>query len=328
MAQPVTCSSYSSDEDVWLIISKTHIKFGLLVVVSGAFICAILQWILRRRRRIELKGKRILITGAAMGIGRETAKLLFQRGCTVVLWDIQEGPMKELVEQLNSTVLNHSPQAFSVSCDVSSKNSVEKAAQQSHECVGHFDVVINNAGVVNGKYLSDASHEELVRTQSVNFVGTCFVTKEFIQSFISRRSGHIINVSSLMGMMWGTRLSDYCASKFAVVGFTHCVRMELRKLTGGSVLCTLVCPFAVNTGMFRGMQTNFQWLFPVLDSQYVASRIVGAIEYQEEMVVIPPILHWIISFLFLLPLCVQDFVLAVCGGMHGMDGFTGHVESK
>jgi all-trans-retinol dehydrogenase (NAD+) len=262
----------------------------------------------------------VLITGAAMGIGREIAKILAKRGCSLVLWDIQKSLIDELAAELQSQ--NPSIRIIVVHCDLANRDSIREAINQT-KVAGNVDILINNAGIVSGKHLVDLSPEEIAKTMAINFHGTCSTIQGFLPDMIARKSGHIVNVSSLMGLMWGTALTDYCASKFALVGFTHCLRMELKKLSAGNVTCSLICPFAINTGMFEGMQTNFQWLFPVLDATHVADRIVTATEYREEMVVIPTVIYWINSLLPVLPLWLQDYIADTCGGMHGMDEFVG-----
>jgi all-trans-retinol dehydrogenase (NAD+) len=101
---------------------------------------------------------------------------------------------------------------------------------------------------------------------------------------IARRGGHVVTISSLMGMLPGASLSDYCASKFATVGLTQCLRLEMIKLTGGAVSTSLICPYVIKTDMFQGITVSFQWLFPVLRPRFVASKVLEAVQYKHATV--------------------------------------------
>jgi len=142
----------------------------------------------------------------------------------------------------------------------------------------------------------------------------------------STRSGHIVTIASASGYIGVARLADYAASKWAAVGFDESLRAELRKVAPG-VLTTVVCPFYINTGMFRGVRSRFPWLLPILEEDDVAERVVRAIRNGTRRVVLP----WPVQMLPLLrvlPVGVFDWIANFLGVNTSMDEFVGRGGGK
>jgi all-trans-retinol dehydrogenase (NAD+) len=138
---------------------------------------------------------------------------------------------------------------------------------------------------------------------------------------LERNSGHVVTISSAAGIIGVTGLADYSASKFAVFGFDEAIRMELRRLKS-RVKTTVVCPFFIDTGMFRGIKTRVPLLFPVLKSSRAARRIVQAVLRDKPRLIMPRIA----GTAFLLRLChpgVLDFMADFWRISHMMDDFKG-----
>ena len=288
----------------------------------GSFTIVILSIIQRYFPcRRDITGQNVLITGAGMGIGREMAFKFADEGCNLILWDINE----ELILKVSQELMQKYPDiiVFICQCDVSKQIAVHEAAFKTLSKVNHVDILVNNAGIVSGNQFLILQPNQIERTMGVNFFASCWTCKEFLPKMIERQSGHIVTISSLMGLIAGAGLTDYCASKFAVLGFAHALRMELYNYAPNKVFSTIICPYAINTGMFAGIQVNFQWLFPILTPEEVAIRVVNAVIYKEIMVVIPWTVEWIECLTRLLPMQIRDYINIICGGLHGMDHFTG-----
>lgn len=129
--------------------------------------------------------------------------------------------------------------------------------------LGAVDIVINNAGVVNGRMFLDAEDEHLERTMKVNIMAHMWMLKAYLPAMLARNSGYIVTVASTMGYAPAVGLSDYCASKHAAVGFHESIRLELRRLNS-AVRTLLVCPYATSTGMFEGIQVSAGGRYNVL----------------------------------------------------------------
>jgi all-trans-retinol dehydrogenase (NAD+) len=138
---------------------------------------------------------------------------------------------------------------------------------------------------------------------------------------LERDAGHLVTVSSAGGLVGTARLVDYCASKFAAVGFDEALRLELRRL-GSAVRTTVVCPFYIDTGMFAGAKTRFPWILPILKPEKVARRVVRAVERDQARVIMPSFVRAVFPSR-LLPVTVFDALMGFFGINQSMDDFVG-----
>ena len=159
-------------------------------------------------------------------------------------------------------------------------------ADEVRAAAGDVDVLVNNAGIVSGRPLLELPDERIERTFAVNTLALFWTTKAFLPAMKARGSGHIVTVASAAGLIGTARETDYAASKFAAVGFNEALRQELRRSAPG-VQTTVVCPFYVDTGMFKGVKTRFPLLLPVLKEQDVADRVLKAIQHDQPLVQMP-----------------------------------------
>jgi len=264
-----------------------------------------------------LLGKTVLITGAASGIGRLMALKIAQRGARLVLWDVNV----QRLDELHAELATQGVAAHTHTCDLADRDAIRTSAERVlHDC-GGVDVLINNAGIVNGKSLLDSSDDEIERTFRINTLALFSTTRAFLPGMLARGAGHVVNIASAAGLAGVPRLADYSASKFAVVGFDESLRLELEQL-GSQVITTLVCPSFIDTGMFRGAKTRFSWLMPILAPDDAAERIVRAIEADRRRLLMP---RFVLAALVVraLPPRAFDALMAFFGINHSMDEFTG-----
>jgi len=242
-----------------------------------------------------LTGKNVLITGAASGLGTLLARKTAARGANVILWDVDHLGLSNVAAELRKD-------GHTVEC-------------------GTIDVLINNAGIVSGKYLSELTDKEIENTFAVNVLAHFWTVRAFLPDMLEQNDGHVVTISSAGGILGAPRLTDYSASKFAVLGFDESLRLELRQLQA-NVRTTVVCPYYMNTGMFSGVTTRFSWLLPILAADDVASRIITAIEKDRARLVIP----WFVYVtwpLRALPIAWFDRLARFLGITEGMNQFTG-----
>jgi all-trans-retinol dehydrogenase (NAD+) len=202
--------------------------------------------------------------------------------------------------------------------DVTDQQAVSDAADALPVDV---DVVINNAGIVSGAFLTELTPQQIERTFGVNVLSLYWVTRAFLPGMVQRQRGHIVTIASAAGFVGVAKQTDYSASKHAAVGFAESLRAELRA-SAPKLRTTLVCPYYINTGMFDGVSTRVPWLLPILDEQDVATKTLDAIERDRPLLAMP----WAVRFLpplRVVPMFVFDKLMDALGVNHTMDNFRG-----
>ena len=267
----------------------------------------------------DFTGKNVLITGAASGIGRLMASKIAALGGRLILWDVNQGALEAFGEELKK-------QNYSVStyvCDLSDKDAIYATAEAVRQAHNTVDILINNAGIVAGRPLLEESDADIIRTFAVNTLALFWTSRAFLPDMLKRNSGHIVTVASAAGLVGTPRLIDYCSSKFAAVGYDDALRAELRR-ERSNVKNTVICPYFINTGMFQGAKTRFPWLMPILEPEYVADRIIGAIRSNRYRIIMPRFV-FLTYLVRLLPLSLFDAVMSFLGVNKSMDEFTGRL---
>ena len=270
---------------------------------------------------MNLRGTRILVTGGARGMGLAIAKGAAARGALAVLWDRDAEALRAAEAEVAGA---GAEPAFGQAVDVADREAVDAAAERLTTERGPVDILVNNAGVVSGKRFTDLAPEEVERTLAVNAASLFWTTRAFLPAMIRRGRGRIVTMASAGGLIGVPGLSDYCASKFAAVGFHESLRAELRRAAPG-VGATLVCPFFVNTGMFAGVRTRFPRLLPILEPEAVAEAALRAVERGRALVVRPRFVHSL-KLLRLLPAGWLDPIAAFFGIHAAMDTFAGRLS--
>lgn len=281
----------------------------------------VLYFVPARYREKSIQGDVTLITGGGSGIGRLLALRLAKRGARIVTWDINAEGNEETVRMIRST----GREAHAYTCDLSDREQVYKTAERVKREVGKVTILVNNAGIVIGKKFMDIPDKMIEKTMEVNSLAHFWTCKAFLPEMISSKKGHVVNIASLAGMQGMARLSDYCASKFAAVGFHESLTVELKLDGHTGVHTTVICPYFINTGMFDGAKSS---IIPFLEPEYVAERIERSILLNEEHVVIPGYL----SYLFFLKLMMPSHAFWTLGRSfqveHAMDTFTGRTKKE
>lgn len=274
-------------------------------------------------RRKDVKGEKVLITGAGSGLGRLMSHEFAKLGCTIVCVDMN----KEGNEETARAVKEHGVSAHAYSCDISKREDVYKIMDKIKRDVGEIDILINNAGIVSGKKILQCPDELMQKTMDVNVTAHFWLVKSVLPSMLERNQGHIVSIASLAGFFGSCGQGDYSASKFAAVGFDESLRMELFALGKTGVRTTAICPFYISTGMFDGARTKFPAIMPFLEPQYVVNRIIDGVLCDQEMVIIPRDMNVFIFLKALLP--VKAFtLLSSYLGSHSMDEFRGRQKEE
>lgn len=266
----------------------------------------------------DVRGRIALITGGGDGIGRLLALELASRGATAVIWDLDDARLEATLDEI-ARRSDSKPRGYV--CDVSDRSAVHETAERVRSEVGDPAVVVNNAGVVGGRPFLDLAEGAVERTFAVNVLALYWVTKAFLPAMVERDNGHIVTIASAAGLVGVAGQSDYAASKHAAVGFDESLRAELRRKAPG-VMTTVVCPFYIDTQMFRGVRTRVPFLLPILRPDDVARRIARAIETDRRVLVLPPAVR-MLPVLRALPTGAFDRLMDLLGVNVSMDHFVG-----
>lgn len=213
---------------------------------------------------LELPGRRVAITGGAQGIGRSVAEALIAGGATVALGDVQETAVKQTAADIGAS--GHH-------LDVTDAVSFEAFLDQATQALGGLDVLVNNAGIMPiGPFLQESAGVTR-RTVEIDVLGVLTGTRLAGGRFTRRGSGHIINIASVMGTLASPNAATYCASKYAVVGFSEALRQEWR---GSGVKISAICPGFVRTELIAGMSApGLLERFLVVNPEDVATAVVA-----------------------------------------------------
>lgn len=202
-----------------------------------------------RPRTKPIDGELVLITGAGGGLGRLFAQEFTKHGADVVLWDVNGSSNEQtakLVRELGGT-------AHTYTVDVTDREDVYRNAELIRKDLGRdVTMLVNNAGVVAGERMLECPDELMERTMKVNCHALFWTVKAFLPQMKANNHGHIVTIASVLGLFSTACVEDYCASKFAAVGFHESLAHELLAEEVEGVKTTLVCPYIVDTGMFEG----------------------------------------------------------------------------
>ncbi|HAB07679.1 MAG TPA: acetoin dehydrogenase [Alcanivorax sp.] len=194
----------------------------------------------------DFQNKVAVITGAGSGIGRALARDLAAAGARLALSDVNQVGLQETADSLGLGSDRLITEAF----DVADRDAFYAFAERVTGHFGAAHLVFNNAGVALGATVEDMSYEDFEWLMGINFWGVVHGTKAFLPHLKAAGEGHIVNVSSVFGLIGVPTQSAYNASKFAVRGFTEALRQEL-EMEGGRVSCTSVHPGGIKTNIAR-----------------------------------------------------------------------------
>ena len=193
-----------------------------------------------------------VVTGAGSGIGRHLALQLAQRGAHLAISDIEEQGLNDTAQQLEQ----YGKPVHSAVLDVSNRQAVFDYADTVTKALGPANLVINNAGVALASGdLQTTSLEEFEWLMGINFSGVLYGTKAFLPILEQAKWGHIVNISSLFGIISVAEQAAYNASKFAVRGMTEALRQELDQ-SNSHISCTSVHPGGIKTNIARNARTG------------------------------------------------------------------------
>ncbi len=234
---------------------------------------------------MNFKNKVVVITGASSGIGEATAIEFAKRGAHTVLVARRKEKLLEVEKKLSS----FSGSSFVCQCDVSNKEQVTEMSKKILDKFGRIDILVNNAGFVIYGKVNELSTEEIVAQMETNYFGMIYCTKALLPQMLEQHSGHIVNVASVGASFGVPGIASYCATKYAMLGFSEGLRHEL---DGTGVGLTVVSPIMVRTPLFDHPSFENFSKFSTgisLSSKTVAKTIIKASNSSRLELVVPSV---------------------------------------
>ena len=246
----------------------------------------------------EFNGKVAAVTGAGSGIGRALANNLARRGTHLAISDINDEGLAETMAQCEG----HGIKVTSHHLDVADRSGVFAWADQVVTEHGKVNLIINNAGVALGATVEGMAYDDLEWLMGINFWGVVHGTKAFLPHLKASGEGHVVNLSSVFGLISVPSQSAYNAAKFAVRGFTDTLRMEL-EIEQANVSCTTIHPGGIKTNIAKNARMDpsvtaiagdpnkairdFERMF-ITSPEKAARQILAAVEHDRRRALIGP----------------------------------------
>ncbi|HSI28961.1 MAG: SDR family oxidoreductase [Methylophilus sp.] len=230
---------------------------------------------------MNLKDKRILLTGATGGLGNALAIALANKGAVLSLVGRDEAKLENLKASLQKTGVS----AYTIAADLSEADAAAYVTKNAQRHMGGIDILINNAGVSDFIRFEDQDHERISQMIETNVTVPIQLTRQIIPDFMLKNTGHVVFIGSIFGSLGFPYFSTYCASKFAIHGFSQSLR---RELLGYNIGVTYVAPRGIKTTM-NDASTVAMWekTGSEMDApELVASRIIKALEKDQQEVFI------------------------------------------
>lgn len=201
---------------------------------------------------MELKGKVAMITGASRGIGREIALRLAKEGADIAFNYLKSG---DAAESLEKEIENLGRRAMSVQCDIRDFEAVKKWVEDIRQRFGRLDILINNAGILKDKALMLMEQSDWQEVVDTNLSGVFNASRCVIVTFLKQKSGDIVNISSVSGIIGSSRQTNYAATKAGIIGFTKSLAREVAPY---NIRVNAVAPGYIRTALVDNLKEDYK----------------------------------------------------------------------
>lgn len=269
----------------------------------------------------SFKNKTVLVTGGASGIGFLLGLKALRKGASkLIIWDINQENLQEAVKKIEKEGF----EVYGYKVDINEPKQIQQTAELVQKVHGTMDVIFNNAGVVFGGNFATQDAEHIIKTMNINALGLMLVAHAFLPAMIKQADGYIINITSAAGLTPNPGMAAYAGSKWAAVGWSESLKLELQKEKTGVQVLT-VMPGYINTGMFDGVKSPF--MMPLLDQDKITTKIITSIEKGKSRLREPFLVKLTPFFKGFMPAPVYDFLAGKLFRVYSsMDTFKGRGE--
>ncbi|HSE83621.1 MAG TPA: SDR family NAD(P)-dependent oxidoreductase [Thermodesulfobacteriota bacterium] len=258
-----------------------------LFATAGFGLTILAGKLIQHLREVKLNGQAVLVTGGSKGLGLLLAREFAQEGCRIAICARDE---RELGQAQNDLSM-YGKEILAIKCDVSDRLQVDHLIEETMNHFGGIDVLVNNAGIIQVGPVETMTLEDFEKALDVMFWGVLYPTLAVLPQMLRRKSGRIVNITSIGGKVSVPHLIPYCCAKFAAVALSEGLRSELCKK---GVKVTTIVPGLMRTGsyfnaLFKGKQEKeFTWFslgsslpFISMDAERAARQIVSAVKRGE-----------------------------------------------
>jgi len=234
---------------------------------------------------MELKGKNVVVTGASRGLGVHIARTIAERGVNLALVARTAGPLEALASELGRAGVR----AVAVATDLGDTAAYPSLCDRIESALGPVDVLVNNAAIEANSRYAEFPPERIEEMIRLDLIAPMLLTRALLPRLLQRKSGHIVNISSLAGKMASPWDVTYAAAKGGITLFTLSLRAELR---GSGVSCSVIAPGMIAEGMFAAKQRDHGVKAPAIagisSPGAVARSVVKAIEHDRAEILVNP----------------------------------------
>lgn len=232
-------------------------------------------------------GSVAVVTGGASGIGLATARALYTQGAHVVLADINSEGLQQAAQLVHQSNPSSTAHIVAVVTDVADEEKVRELMRQALDTCGRIDLVVCSAGIGRGGLIDTFTAAEMQTMMNINFMGIYHCVQAALSAMRHQQGGHFVFLSSVAGKLGSPYLSGYCATKWAVRGFSIALRAELH---GTGIGITTVYPAWVDTPMIHQENDDIQnmTIVALLTPEQVADEILQAVQEEKRDLTLAP----------------------------------------
>ena len=238
----------------------------------------------------SVAGKTMLVTGGNKGMGKLFCEHGIAEGAKVIIWATNDQTMKQTAEELT----RRGGEVHTYKVDVSDREAIAKAAENVLKEHGTVDILFNNGGIVVSSYFWEHTNDEIARTMRINSEAMMYICRAFLPGMMEKGAGRIVNMASAAGLLSNPRMSVYCASKWAVNGWSDSLRLELEEKGYDKIRVTTVTPGYVNTDMFEGVKAPL--MTPILEPKPFVQKVWGSMK-KGKVVVRSPLTVYLVTMI-------------------------------